>query len=602
MFMKNKHAPQAVSAVPSTGDPEKSKRIRRISGNLLFRKESLLSTLAIYLTLACIIVISGCGVLRVIFKASTDRQAQQYVQESLSEIGHNLTMYQNDLYQNGRQIAEQTDIIAFAQGPADTRVRLRESVRSLMSFYLNFEDGVRRLYLCTRDNSTMSSPPADTESDVSSSYLAFLEIRKLYDFAHPFREPVLTETIYTPAGEGYYALIVPIYPDVAAPRPSQYLGALVLICDTGYLSGLIPQSASYEALITEKENVIVSTNDALKDQYTKQGMLPHMLSADAGPWRLILFHIHDGLAAQEQRIQAFVLVITGLIIAVNILLMYLLYRRLVGPLSSLVEQVDEIGAGPVRIQPLRKSVLELGYLTDGMNDMLERIDTLNTRLRESEVRHYQEHVMFLQTQINPHFLYNNLECIRGMTQEDQEDIRQMVSAIARIYRYCNRAEHMAPLREEMDCASIYARILELRYGKRFSMQVECLNEEALSLAVPRMILQPLMENSVRHGFEACMRKEGNILVQAFTEESRLFIRIRDNGGGMDTAMLERVNGKVPGLEEHKHHIGIANVRRRLELLFDGDASLVFTSDPTGTLAVIQLPQLPTNEQIHPKFG
>lgn len=558
--------------------------------------------LVLYLALASLIVIAGCSILNAIFSATSGRQAEQYVQESLTEIGSNLLLHQSSLLQAGQQIAKQPDIISFTQASAETRVRLRTNVRSLMRFYLSFDEGVRRLYLCSRDNSIISSPPADTESDGSGSYLAFLQIRDLFDLSLPFRDPVLTQTVRSPAGDCYYAIIVPVYPDVAAPQPSQYLGALVLICDTGYLSGLIPESASYEALITENGQVIVATDPALEKQLSQPSSLSQALYANAGPWQLVLFPTQGTLAQQDRLMQSFSLIITGLIIAVNVLLMYLLYRRLVSPLSSLVEQVNLIGAGSVRIQPLRESVLELGVLTDGMNDMLERIDALNTRLRESEVRHYQEHVMFLQTQINPHFLYNNLECVRGMTQQDQEDIREMVSAIARIYRYCNRAGHMASLQEEMDCARVYARILKLRYGQRFDMQVECRNEAALSLAVPRMILQPLMENSVRHGFEAQMRKEGSILVLADVWEDRLIIRIQDNGGGMDAETLERVNGTMPGLAEHKHHIGIANVRKRLELLFDGDARLTFTSGSEGTLAVIDLPQMPTNEQIEPKNG
>ena len=150
---------------------------------------------------------------------------------------------------------------------------------------------------------------------------------------------------------------------------------------------------------------------------------------------------------------------------------------------------------------------------------------------------------------------------------------------------------MATLQEEMGCLMDYCRIMNLRYADRFLVTREY-NEEALNCRLPRMTLQPLVENSFKHGFGMTGTEGGSVDVSAREENGRLIVLIQDTGRGMDEATLETVNHSRIVESEPIHHLGIANVRTRLELLFGADSTLTFASSPQGTTVTITVDQNP----------
>lgn len=272
-------------------------------------------------------------------------------------------------------------------------------------------------------------------------------------------------------------------------------------------------------------------------------------------------------------------------------LLALSYRAFVRPLVFIVSQIEKIHSLGDRIAAPSSHDDEFSHLTGEINNMLVRMEHLNQEKTDLQLAYYRGQILLLQAQINPHFLYNNLQCIRGMSLTgNSASIREMVTCIANIYRYGSRAWPTAALCEELECVNAYKRIIELRHGSKYTITIEC-EEKAKQCVVPRMLLQPLVENSIVHGFNEGGFKQGTIRIRASLKSNRLKLEVCDDGIGMDEAQLARVNAIESLNEEGNHHLGIANVFSRMRLIFGEECGLSFEAEPgKGTNVFIWIDQ------------
>ncbi|HML49303.1 MAG TPA: histidine kinase, partial [Clostridia bacterium] len=264
-----------------------------------------------------------------------------------------------------------------------------------------------------------------------------------------------------------------------------------------------------------------------------------------------------------------------------------IHRGIIGPILGIVRQVGRVERNPSRIENPKEACVEFSRLTQGINDMLVRVQSLSDHVMAAQINYLHARIMFLQAQINPHLLYNNLECIRGMAAAgDGESVREMVSCMAALYRYCIRPDDEATLEDELLCVEQYAQIIRLRYGGgyTFSMEVE---ESLRTCHMPCMTLQPIVENAVSHGFVHAGRRTGHVRVRAEQAGGLLHIWVQDNGAGMPQAQLDAFNAWTPAPQsKNGAHVGIENVRSRLHLIYGSAAGLHFKPAEEGGLSVL----------------
>lgn len=221
----------------------------------------------------------------------------------------------------------------------------------------------------------------------------------------------------------------------------------------------------------------------------------------------------------------------------------------------------------------------------------------------AEMFRKQTELMALQSQINPHFLYNTLDTIRGQALLDQNlQVAGMVENLSSFFRYSiSGKENMVMLRDEINHTINYINIQQFRFGNRFVFDVEVDDEEenCMNYLVPRLILQPMVENAIFHGLED-VNEGGSITLDVTLVSEEMIITVSDNGKGMSVAELDDLNDRIHSAERtiagqnngNKDHTGIAlpNINRRIKLLF-GDAYglSVFSSLGRGTDVEIVLP-------------
>ncbi|MGE4583163.1 MAG: sensor histidine kinase [Sphaerochaeta sp.] len=241
-----------------------------------------------------------------------------------------------------------------------------------------------------------------------------------------------------------------------------------------------------------------------------------------------------------------------------------------------------------------------------LNKELEAVNTtlqslLNTdQLMNASKR--QAQFLALQNQINPHFLYNTLEGIRSEALlAGLDSVATMTEALSTFFRYTiSNVENLVTLRQELDNTKNYFFIQQFRFGTRIKLHIvfdENENQDVLQYRIPKLTLQPIVENCIVHGLE-CKVGEGNLLIRIETSPSRLFITIRDDGVGMTSEILERMQKNLSTRsfdyvkrDEYKGGIALVNVNNRIKLLFGEQYGLSVTSQPgVGTDVMIRLPR------------
>lgn len=195
---------------------------------------------------------------------------------------------------------------------------------------------------------------------------------------------------------------------------------------------------------------------------------------------------------------------------------------------------------------------------------------------QKKIEQKNAEIRALQAQINPHFLYNTLDSINWMLIErDEQDISDVVISLGEILRYAVGGQnHLVPLGSEARYIESYLFIQKNRLEDRLNYQWE-LAEDTLDVLVPRLIMQPIVENAVIHGIEP-LKKGGVILMKAWIEKEMLLIRVTDNGRGMNQEELEALREKISGTDEIEN-IGMRNIQRRMELTYGQEQAMEIES-------------------------
>lgn len=198
----------------------------------------------------------------------------------------------------------------------------------------------------------------------------------------------------------------------------------------------------------------------------------------------------------------------------------------------------------------------------------------------------QLQLRLLQNQINPHFLYNTLDCIRSQAlMYKQPEIAEITDRLSRYFRYCiSRNEQIVSLRQEIRNVKDYFYIQRYRFGEKINLSVEIENDDLLDYMIPKTVLQPLVENAIVHGLEP-IAESGWISLSVCETENRIHINISDTGVGIPLDKLQEINNRLETLhapesqsESNAHtSIGLINVNERIRICFGDDYGLHFRS-------------------------
>ena len=203
-------------------------------------------------------------------------------------------------------------------------------------------------------------------------------------------------------------------------------------------------------------------------------------------------------------------------------------------------------------------------------------------MQDEHALYVQERIRYLQSQINSHFLYTTLESMRGMCAAHQEQaLRSAITQLAAMYRYSVLPELTVPLEEEIRVARIYDELLRRVKPHEIALVFQ-IPQELMQQPVPRMLIQPLVENALLHGFLNRGIDEGTIRIRARRKEDRFLLTIENDGIGIDAEKIVELNEQSG---KNRQQIGFANVRERIRLLYPDRGSIEICSDGIRGAAV-----------------
>ena len=265
------------------------------------------------------------------------------------------------------------------------------------------------------------------------------------------------------------------------------------------------------------------------------------------------------------------------------------------PITELVEVTQQVSQGNLQVRSHVNTGVEAKQLSESLNTMIDKINALLEQVKKEQIRIRKAEFELLQAQINPHFLYNTLDSIRAKALAAQnEDTGEMIVLLGKLLRWSSgTTDKFITLEDELEYIDTYLRLQKYRYEDRLEVNIQ-IPDEYLDDFIPKLILQPLVENVIKHAF-ADKEDKGFIgIVASEKEGKRLEITIFDNGKGIEKDTLqeicEKLNQQV--LQDEFKSIGLQNVQARLKLLFGEEYGLAIKSTAgIGTAVKVTFPIL-----------
>ncbi|MEF9941889.1 MAG: histidine kinase [Lachnospiraceae bacterium] len=273
------------------------------------------------------------------------------------------------------------------------------------------------------------------------------------------------------------------------------------------------------------------------------------------------------------------------------------------PIEESQREIEHIIQNELVEGDISQEISSNNLFLEEISVLVEKIVEQKTRENSVEMFDKQAKLTALQSQINPHFLYNTLESIRGQALMDGNDeIAKMMEALASFFRYSiSRKGNLVTLRDELKNIENYMTIQRYRFNNRFSLEIFIDEEDemAYDYLIPRLIIQPIVENAIFHGLEECL-EGGKVEIEVIVTDKNLLITVSDNGQGMDAKKLQLINQRINSAAkyikepkgESKVNTGIAlpNIHKRIQLLFGDEYGLqVYSTLNQGTDVEITIP-------------
>lgn len=319
-------------------------------------------------------------------------------------------------------------------------------------------------------------------------------------------------------------------------------------------------------------------------------------------WKLVGVTPDEGITLNSIKAKLFVVFLIGFFLFILMIINAYISSKITDPIKELERSVAELESGVLDTPVYSGGSYEIRHLGTSIQKMAEQIKVLMEDIVIEHESKRKSEFDTLQSQINPHFLYNTLDIIVWMIEnERQSEAVKAVTALARFFRISlSKGKSIIKVSDELEHVKNYLMIQEMRFKNRFTYKVTA-DEDVLMLASLKLMLQPLVENSIYHGMEF-MDGDGEIEVRAYKDGDGLYVCVSDNGLGMKESSVKNLLNASQPVDSQQDGtskgsgIGVRNVNDRIKLYFGEEYGLMIESEPDeGTKITIHLPAIPYSE-------
>ena len=280
--------------------------------------------------------------------------------------------------------------------------------------------------------------------------------------------------------------------------------------------------------------------------------------------------------------------IGGIFLFVSVILVVVLSNEITKPLKKLSKKMKKFSEGYFDVEAEVKGRDEIAQLSKQFNLMVTNTNELINEKYKAKLIEKNAILKAMEAEVNPHFLYNALQAISTKAlKSGVTDISDMVDALAITFRYCINGGEIVNLSEEIRYVENYLVLQKARFGHRLQVVYE-LDEAALEIEIPKLSIQALVDNAIKHALEK-ISEVITINIKVYLDNNNAVIIVKDNGPGMEKAKLEEILDSFNEEWEENKHIGIKNLYLRLQLIFGEKAAMNIKSDEMGTEVTIFIP-------------
>ena len=355
-----------------------------------------------------------------------------------------------------------------------------------------------------------------------------------------------------------------------------------------FIASMLPDSGETVSLM-ESLSRRAQEGDVLPDQHDSHSLY----SAPVRKYGLTLYSLipSSALNTNQAMLLSSTILVFVLVLVLFVVLFIFISRGLTRPLDQMADTMNRIRQGETQLRLPEMRQDELNKLGNTFNSMLDRIEELIAREYQTAIQLNDTKYKALQTQVNPHFLYNTLDTMSAIAMlHDCQIVSTLCHALSDLFRYSLRMdEPLASISDELKHLKNYMFVMNVRMNDSIHLTID-IPADVLKMRVPRLSLQPLVENAISHGLRN-KRGEKNIGIRAHKTDTEILLIIEDNGVGMSEEMLERV--RTMDSEQALStgtSIGLINIAARLKLLFGREYGLeVESGEQEGTTVTLHIP-------------
>ncbi|MBI6871400.1 sensor histidine kinase [Clostridium aciditolerans] len=368
------------------------------------------------------------------------------------------------------------------------------------------------------------------------------------------------------------------------------MGYIYIIDDKGNIVYHPQQQLIYMGLKQENiKNVLKESSGNFIETFDNKQRLVTVKTVKITGWKIVGIYYMDQIAATKKNLGTYAVLIIILGILFVIAISTSLSAKISKPIKELEKCMKLVEEGRFDVEINVEGEYEVVRLSKAFNLMVLKITNLMEQIVKEQEEKRKSEFNALQAQINPHFLYNTLDSVVWMIEnEKNQEAVTMITALARLFRISiSKGKNIITVKEELEHAKNYLIIQKVRYKNKFQFKME-VQEEVLNYSTIKLILQPIIENSIYHGIE-CSVDEGEIFIYAGIENDKLLLMVKDTGLGMNEELVENIL-----LTEHRKSkgsgVGIKNVDERIKLCYGSEYGLKIESElEVGTTVKIYLP-------------
>ena len=481
----------------------------------------------------------------------------------------------------------------------------KDEINKILENTVSAHAYLKGIYIIGQNGNVYVSDPRIQATDLASSFEGliasntgdeFYKDSYTYKYHSSFKARTLTYSkhIYDYKNHiDYGLLIIAINYDFLRELISTTSVALVnkmLVVDPeGETLFTFPFNAYLDEVIFKHPEILSQANLRFSDKVFGEESIIVSDTIKYSNWKIISIHPLNHILADIQNLFFKMVKMIAMFFIATAIFAYGFSYSITKPVITLSSSMKQVEKGNLDVNVDVKNNDEIGELTAAFNKMVKRIDQLIKRSVENEKQKAEMDFKILQAQINPHFIYNTLDSIRWMaTLQNAPIVSTMTTSMINLLKYnFSRKDTLVTLSEEIESVKNYMSIQKYKYGDMFDIEY-FIPEEILEYKTIKFILQPIVENSIFHGFEN-IEHIGLIEISAFVEDDYLYINVSDNGVGMTEEDQQNVINRKPSNRQYLE-IGIKNVDDRIRFYCGENSGLFLKSiKDVGTTVTFKIP-------------